>query len=645
MKERHGAPAGSDVIAVLREFVNAHGKATMYPSGHRFAVESAERFTEHLAVALEARGALTLGFTPRDLLLDGTAIVPLPLPFRQFGQRLHRRNIGTIHITPGVALDEVAAMLAALVAEDAAEAIGRAGLRLPHIRVEPLVYEVLAFGDAGIDQELDEVFWSRLVEAAFGARLAEGAAIPTASQLAAAINERVTESVEGARRVFEALAAFASALAARGDRNVGSARRRFVDVLSSLSRPATTRVMGAAPTRVQRRRFMRETLEQVPPALLLQLLESVAEADGEPISPHLRWLLGKLAGTEGMQRATADGIFASEVMALVEQWDGVEDEADAEQDPRLVPEPVRTLQLGLEVHRATPGVTTAARRLSESGHLSQVLQLVDHPDGDPATTKAIAAAVLDVAVLQRLLHDPVPDWALIERVVVHVSTAAVGPLLDGLDRAEDRTARRRMLDLLVRVGPAAEPELLGRLKDAPWHLSRNILAVLSQLPKVEAIGEVVPLLGDAEPRVRMEALRVLLRDPATRANAVATALETNEISLVRTALAAMAGHCPPELVAPVLGVLSMDDEDARMQAIRLVGDSNNPLVVPPLMALVRERGGLFRRWRLRPKGPVMLSALGVLARRWATHRPVLAVLQLAMRSSDADVRRTVGSPP
>jgi hypothetical protein len=155
----------------------------------------------------------------------------------------------------------------------------------------------------------------------------------------------------------------------------------------------------------------------------------------------------------------------------------------------------------------------------------------------------------------------------------------------------------------------------------------------------------VPLLGDAEPRVRMEALRVLLRDPATRANAVATALETNEISLVRTALAAMAGHCPPELVAPVLGVLSMDDEDARMQAIRLVGDSNNPLVVPPLMALVRERGGLFRRWRLRPKGPVMLSALGVLARRWATHRPVLAVLQLAMRSSDSDVRRTVGSPP
>jgi hypothetical protein len=640
VKERHGG----EVLAILRQFVNAHGKAMMYPAGHRFTRESAARFTEHLAAVLEERGAITLGFTPRDVLLDGTAITPLPTALRQFGQRLHRRNVGTIHVTPGVTPDEVATMLSALAAEDAAEAIGRSGLRLAHLRVEPLVYEVLGFGETGIDQELDEVFWSRLVEAAFGARLADGAAVPSPGQLAAAINERVTESAEGARRVFEALAAFASALAARGERNVGSARRRFVDVLSSLSRPATTRVMGAAPTRVQRRRFLRETLEQVPPALLLQLLESVAEADGEPISPHLRWLLGKLAGTEGTERASADGTFASEVMALVEDWDGMDEEADTETDPRLAPEPMRMLQLGLEAHRATDGVTAAARRLAASGQLAQVLQLVDQSGADPTTAEAIAAAVLDVDVLRRLLAEPVPDWALIERVVARVGAAAAAPLLDGLDRAEDRTARRRMLDLLVKLGPAAEPELMGRLEGAPWHLTRNILAVMAQLPKVDAIARVVPLLRNEEPRVRMEALRVLLRDPATRAEAVSAALETGEVPLARTALAALGGTCPPELVAPVLGVLALDDEDAQMQAIRLIGDSGNPLIVPPLMALVRERGGLFRRWRLRPKGPVMLSALGVLARRWGTHRPVLSVLQLASRSHDADVRRMVGGP-
>src|SRR5690606_8038752 len=183
----------------------------------------------------------------------------------------------------------------------------------------------------------------------------------------AAINERATESPEGARRVFEALAAFASALAARSERAAGTARRRFVEVLTALSRPATTRVMSAAPTRVQRRRFMRETLEQVPPTLLLQLLESVAEADGEPISPHLRWLLGKLAGTEGSQLAMADGVFATEVMGLIEQWDGVADEVEYRDDPRLAAEYSRTLHLGLEVARADEIVRFAARRLAEHG--------------------------------------------------------------------------------------------------------------------------------------------------------------------------------------------------------------------------------------------------------------------------------------
>lgn len=643
MRDRAPAPLSKDITPVLREFVNALAKSSMYPAGHRFAIQTAAQFTEHLAVALEARGTITLGFTPRALLLDGTAIEPLPLPFRQFGQRLHRRNVGTIQLSPGISVDEVSQMLTALTAGDAGEVVGREGLRLAHVRIEPLVYEVLAFGDGVNDQELDEVFWSRLVEAAFGLRLAEGAPVPTAAQLAAAINERATESPEGARRVFEALSAFASALAARGDRGVGSARRRFVDVLSALSRPATTRVMGAAPTRVQRRRFMRETLEQVPPALLLQLLESVAEADGEPISPHLRWLLGKLAGSEGSQRALADGVFATEIMGLMETWDGVTDEAEYTDDPRLAAEHSRTVQLGLEIGSAEPMVLAAARRLSERGYLGEVLQAVDQPGNDPVVAKAISASVLDANLLQRLIADPSPDWALIERVVAHTGVSAVPTLLNGLDSSGDRTTRRRMLDLLVRIGGDAEAVLLDRLVGAEWHLTRNILAVLSQMPTVSGIERVLPLMRDPEPRVRLEALKVLLRSPVTRRQAVTEALESGEPGLVRTALASLAGSCPPELVAPVLAVLQMPDEDARMQAIRLIGDSDNPLVVGPLLALVRERGGFLRRWRLAHKSPVMLSALGVLARRWPNHRPVLIVMQLAARSNDGEIRRTVGA--
>ena len=61
-------------------------------------------------------------------------------------------------------------------------------------------------------------------------------------------------------------------------------------------------------------------------------------------------------------------------------------------------------------------------------------------------------------------------------------------------------------------------------------------------------------------------------------------------------------------------------------------------MVPRLLTLVRSRGGFFRRLRLLPATPLMLAALELLARRWANHRPVVAVLQLAAKSSDPRVR-------
>ena len=92
---------------------------------------------------------------------------------------MHRKNIGTIHITPRHHADEVAALLGGLAPNSADETIGREGLRLDHVRVEPMTYDVLAFADPLADRDLDDVFWMALVEAAFGHRLSDGDAMPT----------------------------------------------------------------------------------------------------------------------------------------------------------------------------------------------------------------------------------------------------------------------------------------------------------------------------------------------------------------------------------------------------------------------------------------------------------------------------------
>jgi hypothetical protein len=231
---------------------------------------------------------------------------------------------------------------------------------------------------------------------------------------------------------------------------------------------------------------------------------------------------------------------------------------------------------------------------------------------------------------------------LIERAALHSGAVAVGALLNALGAARERSTRRRLLDLLGLIGPSAEPELLSRLPGAPWFLARNILAVLAQFPAIANTDPVFAAFNDPEPRVRLEALKVLLRQPTTRDRAVVDSLERGDEALAKVALAGLGGSCPPALVAPVLSVLRDSSDELRLQAIRLLAEARNPLVVPQLLALVRAPRGLFRRQRLLPKSAVMLAALAVLAGRWRNHRPVLAVIQLASRSSDPEVNAAIG---
>lgn len=636
-------PLPKPVDVALRELSNAMQRLGMYPSGHGHAVAAVRALHEKVGAALVGRDAITVGITPRGLLLDGIAIEPLPSVLRELAGKLHRRNVGTIHIQAGADGAELATMVAALAAPDADEKVGRDGLRLDHLRVEPLVYDVLEFGDPLAEQELDEVFWTHLIEAAFGRRLAETEGAPTAELLADAITEQ-SKTAAGARRVYEALTGLCSAIAMRPERSTISARKRFVDVLTALSRPVTTRVMSAAPTPTSRRRFLRETLSVVPPALVLQVLESVADADDDPISDQLRWLLGRLAGAGDGQAGAGNAAFSAQVVGLVEQWEGTaQDGIDSDSgDPRLSIEGLRVVAIGLEIATPAATVIAAAQRVAEQGRIAELLQLLDAPGNDVASVNTISSAVFAPSLLEGLLAVTPVDFEIAERVAVQLGRDAIDPLLDSLDAADDRATRRRLLDLLARVATGGAEMLVARLPDAPWHLARNIFVVLARLPDVRQVDPILVGLQHPDRRVRHAALKAALGQPSIRSRAVQDAIEGDDPAMTRTALAALERECPPELIAPVLSVLGHADPDLQLLAVGLIAEARNPLVVPPLLGLVRTRGGLLRRTRLLPRTPVMLAALQVLASRWSHHRPVLPVLQLAARSDERAVQTALG---
>lgn len=635
-------PLPPAVDAALREFMNALGKSAMYPPGHRFVAEATATLTEKLRVAIGDRDSLTVGVTPRGLLIDGSPFDLLPSIFRQLAGRLHRKNIGTIQVMAGLDRDDVAAMLEAVGSSDAEETVGRTGLRRGTLRIEPLVYDVLAFADSRADPELDEVFWVQLVEAAFGKRLADEDGNPSVPQLVEQINQRVTHE-DGARRVFEALTSFASAIVARGDRGTDNARRRLVDILAALSRPTTVRVVEGATSAMARRRFLRDTLQLVPPALLMQLLEVVAEADGEPISPQLRWMLGKLAGEVAGTDRLVGSSFTYQVMGLIEQWDGGT-QADYEfGDTRVNLESQRLLAVGLELDLAPIGVTTAAGRMAEKGQLVELFQLLEHPGNHQAVVDTILKRVLDPGLLDRVLHQVPIDFPLVEKIVAQAGRDSVAALIDALGSSEDRSTRRRLLDILVGIGPGAEAALLENLKDAPWFLIRNILVVLGHFSQLQHAEQLLPMLRHEELRVRQEALKVLVKqDGQIRNRVLGEALEDGEPVLLRSALASIGTDCPSRLAAPVAAILASGDEELQLLALRSLSEVQNPLIIPPLLAQVRATRGIFRRTRLLPATPVMLGSLTLLARNFARHRQVSQVLGMAAHSSDPAVRTAVG---
>lgn len=638
-RDVRGAALAPEVDAVLREFVNALGKATMYPAGHRFIAESNASLLGRIESAIVHTGSLTISILPRGIAVDGVLTEPLPVLLREFAVRMHRKNVAVISLQRAISGDEVAAVLTALAAGDADEQVGRNGLRLDHARIEPVSYEVLTLAGASPETAIDEEFWSTLAEAALDRRSAAEGGTPSVAELAEAISERAARGSEGARRVYEALSGFAAALTGRSDLRSSAARQRFVELLATLSPPTTTRVVAAAPSPASRRRFLTDTLELLPPGLLLQLLESVAEADGAVISPQLHALLAKLAGSEG----SGDGGFVLQVLWLVQQWDGGGELPDEETDARVGVDPYRVLAIGLQVGVASSGVLASARTMLSGDRIGDALALLDDPRNDLRAAREISDAVLDAGLIAQLLAQPALDFPLIERIAVGLGPTGVGILLDALGNATERLVRRKLLDILVRIGPAAEATLLARLEGAPWYLARNILAVLGHFPAIANVEPVFLAFAEPELRVRQEALKVLVRQPRARERAISQALATGEESLARMALTALGNDCPSSLVVPVLAALDRPETDLQLLAIRVVAESSDPAVMPRLLACVATRRGLFRRLRLRPRTPAMLAALEVVSRRWGKQGPAASIRTLAAGSSDPDVRAAAGA--
>jgi hypothetical protein len=145
--------------------------------------------------------------------------------------------------------------------------------------------------------------------------------------------------------------------------------------------------------------------------------------------------------------------------------------------------------------------------------------------------------------------------------------------------------------------------------------------------------------------VRIEALRLMLLRESHRDRALRIAISDSDERMLRLGLAAAMDGCPASVVPVVLRRLSDRElgSEPRVLAIRVVAGSKARAALDYLIGLAVSRRRFWGR-RLAPKSPEVLAALGGLAQHWATDSKAKAVVALAARSTDADVRAAVASP-
>jgi hypothetical protein len=239
-----------------------------------------------------------------------------------------------------------------------------------------------------------------------------------------------------------------------------------------------------------------------------------------------------------------------------------------------------------------------------------------------------------------LLSNEPRDTEVVELLLERMGMQAAEPMLESLEVADNRAIRRRLLTRLGKLGPSIAPMLIERLPGAPWYVQRNLLALLGSLPEIPADFPVAEYASGEDPRVRREAIKLLLRLSGHRDEAIIAAVGDDDDANVRLGLAAALDGCPPAAVGRVRMLLN-DRKlqlELRVMAIRVMGTVKTAATRDWLVNQALTQPNWFRKRKLMPKSQELLAVIGCLARTFRQDPTAQLALRLAWESSDPDVR-------
>ncbi len=683
------AALSRDLSEFLVELSIALHKHAIYPEGHPSLAPAALHVAERAEALLANRGSLSLGVAREQLVIEGVATDPKHPVLAELAGRLHRHHLGAITFTRGIEVGEVRDLLRtiAVEADRTGQPLGlgpaEALQAWPHARLHALTYERLELvGDRDrppVDDEadLDEggrtrlrgaQLWIGLARAAMAGQLGEDDPAPTKpAVIAKAIDDH--PAAAGYDQVIVGyLLQIADELRTAGGESAFELRRRTATLIRELRPDTLQRLVEMGGDGAQRRKFVLDAADGMAVDAVVEIVRAAAQASEQSISHSMVRMLNKLAahadGGPPAARVLADTGLRDQVRRLLAGWE-LEDPnptpygaalqrmsqthrvADPAHAPVMFTEATRLVKMSLELGAPGPMVARAVENLVATGRLAELLDVLAAAgtEGDTgATAEALRRQVATPERVRLLLRVDQPDVELLDRVLAITGAAAADELLDALAVTESRTMRRVLLERLGRFGATIAPQVRARLDDGRWFVVRNLLGLMEEWPEYPADFSATPYAIHADHRVRRQALKLQLRLPAERDQAVAAALSDPEAMVVGWGLRAVQGQIPPALVPLVARhAVAGAADDVRPLALKALGRCRDRMALESLLKATEGGRTLLGRAKLAPKSRDLLAALRALADGWAQAPEAAEVLARAAQSDDPDIRAAAGA--
>ena len=687
--------APSEKAALSRELADflielsiALHKHAMYPEGHPSLDPAAAGVTRRAEHLFQERGTLALGVARQQLVIEGVATDPKNPLLSELAGRLHRHHLGAITFHRGLRVNEVVDVLKTLAVE--ADRTGQPlGLGPPeqlrawdHVRLHPVTYErleLLQEDDQGSPDEKGArerglrgaQLWVGLARAALSAdALASEDGPPPATEpsvIAKAIDEH-PKSAAYDQVIVGYLLQIADELKHTGGAEAAALRRRTSKLVGALQPGTLRRLIEMGGDNAQRTKFAIDATHGLAVDAVLEVVRAMADASHKTVSDPLVRMLSKLAqhaeqGT-AEARPQADEALRDQVRSLLEGWTLEDPNPDAygkalhkmsaaapATSTRSVwqqtAEPLRIVQTALETGALGFGAWRAIERLVAERHVGDIVDLLaaspSSPDVGPLWTR-----VTSPDVVRELASTEPPDFATLDRVLPRLPVDGFEPLLDVLGASESRTTRRGLLDRLARAPRELGSVIATRLaREIPWYVTRNLLLILDGLPALPEGFRAAAFIAHPDTRVRREALKVSLKVPAEREQALMGALRDADPRMVRVALTAALEDCPASAL-PLITQIVHDQavaSELRVLAIKVLGRVKNVAALSALLELVDGGTNWLGRPRLAARSLELLAALMALAAGWRNDGRAAALLALAAASNDPDIRSAASATP